>query len=63
MFDDATWDDDPAEPQPHQTRAEELVETLDIPLETAEQIAREEGAGEAGGGDLAADTLWLGGSD
>jgi hypothetical protein len=62
--DDLAWDDvdDPDAPA-HQSRAEELAETLDIPLETAERIAREEGAAEADGDELAADTLWLGGSD
>jgi hypothetical protein len=62
--DDSAWDelDDPDDPA-HRSRAEELAETLDIPLETAEQIAREEGADDVDGDELAADTLWLGGSD
>jgi hypothetical protein len=62
--DELAWDeaDDPDAPA-HRSRAEELAETLDIPLETAEEIAREEGTDERDGDEIAADTLWLGGSD
>jgi hypothetical protein len=42
--DEDRWDDDEGEGRPR-TRAEELADELDIPLEAAEEIAAEEGDG------------------
>jgi hypothetical protein len=58
--DDDRWDDEELEGRPR-TRAEELAEELDIPLEEAEKIAREEG--DQPETDLDFDALRFGGSE
>ena len=59
---DERWDDDDEVEGRPSTRAEQLAEELDIPLEEAEKIAAEEGDGP--GTDLDFDAIRFGsGSD